>query len=75
MPAMTPLSVVVSSLVQAAHLGSPSRAPTRSDSGRIGSSPPAWFRRKAQATGIAPSHLSTKRRTVQQQLYLPAITP
>ena len=54
MPAMTPLSVVVSSLVQAAHLGSPSRAPTRSDSGRIGSSPPAWCRRKAQATGPEP---------------------
>jgi hypothetical protein len=29
MAATTPLSVVVSSLVQAAHLGSPSRAPTR----------------------------------------------
>ena len=54
MAATTPLSAVVSSLVQAAHLGSPSRAPTRSDTGRSGSSPPAWCRRKAQATGPEP---------------------
>jgi len=49
MAATTPLSVVVSSLVQAAHLDSPSRAPIRSDTGRSGSSLPAWCRMKAQA--------------------------
>ena len=52
MASTTPLSaVVVSSLVQAVHLGSPSRASKRSDTGRIGSSPRAWCRRKAPAPG------------------------